>query len=260
VSYTVAAAIKAAKGEIGYRERGENDTKYNHWLGRIGGYAEGGYGYPWCASFQAWCADQAGGEANRDYPKTAGCVAAVSWFKGMQRWSGSPHVGDWVFYGPGGGTHVELVVGLSASSITTIGGNTSGSLSGRYYAGDGVYLKTVSRDSDRIYGYGRPKYEEDDMPLSKDDVEKVAAETVRQMFHAHYNRRGDTLGTALEVAKDGVTALLARTPDVDEEAVAAAVLASLTPEAIAAAIPENLGGQVAEALAARLASTPDQAS
>lgn len=168
MTYTPAAAIKAAEGEIGYREHGENDTKYNHWLGRIGGYAEGGYGYPWCASFQSWVADQAGGDANQDYPKTAGCVAAVSWFKGMQRWSRTPHIGDWVFYGPGGGTHVELVVGVSSSSITTIGGNTSGSLEGRYFNGDGVYRKTVARDSERIYGYGRPKYEEDDMPSEKD--------------------------------------------------------------------------------------------
>lgn len=172
MAYTAAAAIKVAKGEIGYRESGNNDTKYNRWNGKIPGYPHGGYGYPWCATFQSWCADRAGGRANVNYPRTAGCAVAVSWFKARGRWSSTPHVGDWVFYGPGGGTHVELVEKVSSSSITTIGGNTGGSLSGQYFNGDGVYRKTVSRGSSRIYGYGRPTYsaQEDDMPLSKDDV------------------------------------------------------------------------------------------
>jgi hypothetical protein len=139
VTYSAAAAIEAAEGKIGYREKGTNDTVFNRWLGKIGGYPASGYGYPWCASFQSWVADQADGRANQDYPKTAGCATAVAWFKSHGRWSGTPHVGDWVFYGPRGETHVELVVAVSASSFTTIGGNTSGSLSGRYYNGDGVY-------------------------------------------------------------------------------------------------------------------------
>ncbi|WP_168221166.1 CHAP domain-containing protein [Actinomadura sp. WMMA1423] len=167
MSYTAAAAIKAAEGELGTRETGTNNTPYNHWLGAIPGYPHGGYGYAWCCSFQGWVADQAEGEANRDYPRTAGCEVAVGWFKAHERWSSTPHVGDWVFYGPRGGTHVELVVAVSSSSITTIGGNTSGSLEGRYFNGDGVYRKTVARNSDRIYGYGRPDYEEDDMPSEK---------------------------------------------------------------------------------------------
>lgn len=158
MSYTTTAAENAASKKIGYRESGTNDTVFNRWLGKISGYPASGYGYPWCASFQSWVADQAGGTANKDYPKTASCATAVSWFKSHKRWSSSPHVGDWVFYGPGGSTHVELVVAVSASTITTIGGNTSGSLDGRYYNGDGVYRKSVARSSERIYGYGRPAY------------------------------------------------------------------------------------------------------
>jgi peptidoglycan hydrolase-like protein with peptidoglycan-binding domain len=156
MTYSIDAAIRAASGEVGYRETGTNLTKYNRWLGKIGGYPHDGYGYPWCASFQAWVADQAGGRANEDYPRTAGCAAAVAWFKKHRRWSSTPRAGDWVFYGPGGSTHVELVVHVTGSTITTIGGNTSGSLNGRYYNGDGVYKKTIARSSGRIYGYGRP--------------------------------------------------------------------------------------------------------
>lgn len=158
MAYTSSAAIAAATKKIGYRETGSNDTTFNRWFGKIPGYPAAGYGYPWCASFQSWVANQAEGRANVDYPKTAGCATAASWFKAHGRWSSTPHVGDWVLYGPRGSTHVELVVAVSGASITTIGGNTSGSLDGRYYNGDGVYRKDVPRSSSRIYGYGRPIY------------------------------------------------------------------------------------------------------
>ncbi|MFC0040676.1 CHAP domain-containing protein [Actinomadura rayongensis] len=154
MTYTTDAAIRVAEGEIGYREKPVNDTKYNHWLGAI----EGSYRYAWCASFLSWVADRADGRANTDYPRTAGCFTAVDWFRGKGRFGSSPHVGDWVFYGPGGGTHVEMVVAVGSSTITTIGGNTSGSLDGEYFNGDGVYRKNVDRGSGRIYGYGRPGY------------------------------------------------------------------------------------------------------
>jgi peptidoglycan hydrolase-like protein with peptidoglycan-binding domain len=82
----------------------------------------------------------------------------VGWFKQRGRYSSTPHVGDLVYYGAGGGTHVELVVGVAADTIQTIGGNTSGSVGGRaFFNGNGVYEKTVRRTS-RIHGYGRPDY------------------------------------------------------------------------------------------------------
>lgn len=167
---SVEAVIKAARGEVGYRESGTNNTKYNAWLGRIPGYPHGGFGYPWCHSFVSWCLAQ-GGEATAG-PRTAGCEVGVSWFKARKRFSQTPKVGDLVYYGPGGGTHVELVAAVTSTTITTVGGNTSGSLGGAYFNGNGVYEKKVSRSSSRIHGYGRPSYstappeqQEDDMPL-----------------------------------------------------------------------------------------------
>ncbi|REE95149.1 peptidoglycan-binding domain-containing protein [Thermomonospora umbrina] len=197
-------AIRIAKREIGFRESGTNDTKYNRWLGRIGGYPHGGYGYPWCASFQSWIADEAGMRANVDYPRTASCHQGVKWFKDRGRFSRTPRPGDWVFYGPNGATHVELVVRVTGTTITTVGGNTSGSLGGRYYNGDGVYEKAIYRSNPRIHGYGRPKYSEAspkppahpgrvlelrDPYMSGDDVKAV-------------QRRLDRLGSSLTV--DGV--------------------------------------------------------
>jgi hypothetical protein len=153
---TPQTAIAEAKKHLGYRETGTNDTKFNRWLGKIGGYPHDGYGYPWCHAFVSYClwhSDNA-----ETGPRTAGCLSGVSWFKDRGRYSSTPHVGDLVYYGDGGGTHVELVVGVGPEAIQTIGGNTSGSVGGRaFFNGNGVYEKTVRRTS-RIHGYGRPDY------------------------------------------------------------------------------------------------------
>lgn len=186
MTYTAAAAIKAARAEIGYRESGTNKTKYNDWLGQIPGYPHNGFGYPWCQSFQSWVAARAGGRANVDYPRTAGCLTAVAWFRGKGRFHDSPRVGDMVFYGPGGGTHVELVTKVTNSTITTVGGNTGGSLNGTYNEGNGVYEKVVSRSSSRIYGYGRPAYEGVGA-AEEDDVDFTVSIPVGKTYDGDWN-------------------------------------------------------------------------
>jgi len=153
---TTGKLIDILTAEIGYRESGQNLTKYNRWLGRIPGYPHDGYGYPWCAAFASWAYDKAGLDAGKDFPRTAGCLTAVSWYKSRKRWGSTPRKGAQVFYGPGGGTHTEIVVSVDSTHITTIGGNTSGELNGRYYNGDGVYRKRIRRTESRIYGYGYP--------------------------------------------------------------------------------------------------------
>ena len=148
--------VAEATKHLGFRESGENDTKFNRWLGAIAGYPHGGFGYPWCHAFLSYCLWHSD---NADTgPRTAGCLAGVAWFKQKGRFSSEPHVGDLVYYGEGGGTHVELVVGVAPDRLQTIGGNTSGSVDGKtFFNGDGVYRKTVMRTS-RISGYGHPQY------------------------------------------------------------------------------------------------------
>lgn len=180
--------IRIAKGEIGYRESGTNNTKYNHWLGKISGYPHNGYGYPWCNSFTSWVYDHAGLKANKDYPRTAGCAVSVSWYKSHKRWGSKPKVGAQVMYGPGGRTHTEIVVDVSSSHIWTIGGNTSGSLNGQYHNGDGVYKKKISRSNSRIYGYGYPNYdEEDDMPSAQEVAKEVWRYQISNQFRPDAN-------------------------------------------------------------------------
>jgi CHAP domain/Putative peptidoglycan binding domain len=148
--------IAEARKHLGYRESGENDTKFNRWLGTIPGYPHGGFGYPWCSSFVSYCLAHSQ-NANAG-PRTAGCAVGVAWFRSRKRFGRSPQVGDIVYYGPGGKTHVEVVTAVAPGTITTIGGNTGGSLGGAYFNGDGVYEKTVARSSPSIHGYGKPAY------------------------------------------------------------------------------------------------------
>lgn len=169
---------------IGYRETGTNLTVFNREFGRLPGYPHDGYGYPWCHSFLSVCLKRAGMRPDVDFPWTASCLNGVAWFTKKGRFGTTPKVGAFVYYGPGGGTHVEWVKKVTSTSIVTIGGNTSGSLDGVYYNGDGVYEKTVSRSSSRIYGYGYPIYtQEDDMPLSAADVKRIADAVYDRFTH-----------------------------------------------------------------------------
>ncbi|NJP27121.1 CHAP domain-containing protein [Microbispora sp. SCL1-1] len=181
---TVEAARRELVKHIGYREKGTNDTIFNREYGKLPGYPAGGYGYPWCHSFVSVCLKRAGLRPGEDFPWTVSCVDGVAWFKKRGRWGKTPRAGALVYYGPQGGTHVEWVEQVTATEIVTIGGNTSGSLEGRYFNGDGVYRKRIPRSSSRIYGFGYTMYhEEDDMPLTDADAKKVAKAVMASLTH-----------------------------------------------------------------------------
>ncbi|GGK61077.1 hypothetical protein Sme01_02700 [Sphaerisporangium melleum] len=170
---TLERVRREVQRHIGYREHGTNDTPFNREFGKLPGYPADGYGYPWCHTFVSVCLGRAGLSPDVEFPWTAGCGTGVTWFRARGRFGTVPREGALVYYGPGGGTHVEWVEKVTPGEITTIGGNTSGSLDGRYFNGDGVYRKTVARSSPRIYGYGYPDYEGDDMPSAKEVADAV---------------------------------------------------------------------------------------
>jgi hypothetical protein len=179
---SAAGMIAQARRDVGYRESGNNDTKFNRWLGRIGGYPHDGFGYPWCHSFVSYClwhSDNAGAG-----PRTAGCVAGASWFKARGRFHSTPQPGDLVYYGANGGTHVELVTAVTEGTIQTVGGNTSGSLAGNFFNGNGVYAKTVDRRSSRIHGYGRPEYGSTDAGFSALQKPMTSVRSIKQQQQA----------------------------------------------------------------------------
>ncbi|WP_030240763.1 MULTISPECIES: peptidoglycan-binding protein [unclassified Streptomyces] len=148
--------LSVAKAEVGTREKFAgghwvNDSKYNRWFGRIPGYSQNGYGWPWCAAFVSWVAHEAG---HADlYPHTASCAIGVSWFKNRGRFSEYPAVGAQIFFGSGGGAHTGLVYAYDETYVYTYEGNTNASGGAE---GDGVYAKKRVRRDAYVYGYGYP--------------------------------------------------------------------------------------------------------
>jgi len=155
-----AKILAVAAGEVGTKEKFEgghwvNNSKYNRWFGKIPGYSQGGYGWPWCAAFVTWAAHEA--DLPALYPKTAGCATAVAWFKNKGRFSDYPAIGAQVFFGSGGGSHTGIVYKYDSTYAYTIEGNTNTNGSAE---GDGVYKRKRLRRDSYLYGYGYPEFSE----------------------------------------------------------------------------------------------------
>ena len=138
--------VNIAKHELtwGFKEDNANNiTPYGQWYGM--NYTA------WCAMFVSWCAHQAGIMGTK-VPQFAYCPTGVSWYrdKGKYHFRDSnytPHIGDTVFFfstSLGRVSHTGILISATATTITTIEGNTS----------DGVYSKTYNRTNTYIDGYG----------------------------------------------------------------------------------------------------------
>ncbi|WP_346148627.1 peptidoglycan-binding protein [Nonomuraea recticatena] len=146
--------INVALREEGYKETGNNHQKYAPQVPGLAWAQDD----PWCSTFISWVFMKA--DARDLVPLTASCVRGANWFKARKQWGSTPRVGAVVYYGPSGGTHVELVVAVEKGRFKTVGGNTSGYMDGKYAEGDAVAVKWVDEDSPRIHGFGYPKYDQ----------------------------------------------------------------------------------------------------
>ena len=154
-SGSAAELVKIAAGEIG--KESTNNNKYNDWYWGFGGY-------PWCAAFVSWCADQAGISTNI-IPKDAACTSMYS--KITTQLGGSAHdekdakPGDIIFYSSSGSTssldHVGIVEERTNDGITTIEGNT-----GYHDGATGVTERhTGVKSTSGWYAYiARPAYDD----------------------------------------------------------------------------------------------------
>lgn len=83
----------------------------------------------------------------------AGCYWSARYYKDNGAWierSGNPRTGDQIFFGTKGDeTHTGLVERVDTTYVYTIEGNTS----------DRLLRKSYARNSTKIAGYGRPRYE-----------------------------------------------------------------------------------------------------
>lgn len=125
---TVGKAILAkAQGEVGVRETGNNNVKYNTWYY---GKEVNGDDYAWCAVFLKWCAN----EANVSIP---GWDPGISKSNAPDSWNGNAisngtwisreklQSGDIIFFTWG---HVGIVESRDGNTLHTIEGNSSNSV------------------------------------------------------------------------------------------------------------------------------------
>ena len=195
---TVDKVIKIAEAEVGYLEKKTNsnlssktanagynnytkysyefDTKYpNFYNGKKQGAS-------WCDIFVDWCFVAAYGVDNAlvllGQPLKscgAGCSWSAKYFKQIGRFYNAPKVGDQIFFKDSSGDpcHTGLVYKVTATQVYTIEGNTS-SESGVVANGGAVAQKSYSRNYNRIYGYGRPKYDEVKQGVIKPVINAIA--------------------------------------------------------------------------------------
>lgn len=148
--------LTIARGEIGYREGHNNDSKY--------GAAYGMNFNPWCVMFIWWCFQRANaGKLFYGGNRTALCSTLYNYHKGVgQSVSLSAlRAGDIVFFDFSGRktatNHVGIVESVTGSTVTTIEGNTSSGSGGSQSNGDGVYRR--QRRTSVISCAYRPAYD-----------------------------------------------------------------------------------------------------
>jgi hypothetical protein len=149
--------LNAARGELGFVEGPNNDSKYGEWYGLNHN--------PYCAMFVSWCFNEAGMSslvAASSKKGFASCASGLAWFQKnkqvVNKYAGQP--GDIVFYnfsGNGVADHVGIIEGASKDGITTLEANTSPDHSnGSQANGGGVYRR--HRPYLNVMAIVRPKY------------------------------------------------------------------------------------------------------
>lgn len=177
---TIKDLVALAESEVGYLEKASNAqlddktanagsanwTKYARDLDNIGFYNGRKNGYSWCDVFVDWCFVKTFGvdEAMRLLCQPAkslgaGCNYSAQYYQAKGQWYKTPQVGDQIFFKSASYSyaHTGLVVGVDASNVYTVEGNTSGA-SGVIANGGGVCKKSYPLNYANIVGYGRPAY------------------------------------------------------------------------------------------------------
>lgn len=161
-----AKVILWAKAQVGYHEGRDPDGNWNNrekYAAMVPGLTWVSEDEsPWCCTWTSAAYLVGGGlKPNVDFPATASCAAAMSWYEKEGRFSPYPGLGAQILFSvPGegyGAHHTGVVTTYDANSVMTTEGNsnTNGSAEG-----DGVYDHTNPRRIPRILGYGYPKFPE----------------------------------------------------------------------------------------------------
>lgn len=178
-TYSSAAIVSVALGELGYRE-GENGnySKYGAWYGYSDAY--------WCDMFVSWCANKAGYPKSL-FPRDKSCTMHMQSFARMGEYYPSqsrggdymPRQGDLIFFydadnHPSGNVliHVGIVLFVEGDTVCTIEGNTRTTRRDYDYCSvvlplreeepesitDYVAIKQYKLSERCIHGYAAPNY------------------------------------------------------------------------------------------------------
>lgn len=155
--------VEIAKGEIGYKEQGNNITKYGEWYGMQD---------EWCNMFVCWCANQA--SIGEDIiPKMAYVPSTANWFDEKGQYKNSranggnytPQTGDIVLFDYNHNTtsdHIGIVEKTEGNTLYTIEGNKDNM----------VKRCTYSLDSVDIRAYCVPDYTQEAEEIKEESEEE----------------------------------------------------------------------------------------
>ena len=227
IEKAAAYVVEIARAEVGYREKTSNSqldnptanagsnnyTKYaayfdQLWNSGIKWYNTRKQTGDWCDMFFDWAQCQAWGweTALRVVYQPwescgAGCCFSAQYYRDHGAWisrSGEPRIGDQIFFGPKGDeSHTGMVVGVTATTVFTIEGNSGNRCAERSYA----------RSDGNIAGYGRPdyalvayKFVDDDTPIEDDKEDKMTKAEIEALFEQERKERDKAIEKAMDEA------------------------------------------------------------
>ena len=126
--------VDIAKSQVGVRETGVNNVKYNTWYyGREVSGRTGTSEYAWCVVFECWCANQVG-ILNTLIPRCNNVGVLRDWYKakGLYHTYGyNPKKGDLVIFK--NASHTGIVSDYSNGRVYTIEGNSGDKVAAHNY-------------------------------------------------------------------------------------------------------------------------------
>ena len=156
---------RIAQNELGYKEQGNNWTKYAKDLDAISYFNGPKQNIAWCCTFTSWCIwkasnpDPKGTALAAQYqPKNDNCGCGVKfnaqYYKNKGKFYSTPEEGD-VFFTKGYG-HTGFVLKVNGDgTFTTIEGNHND------------MVASTTRNISEMEGFGRPWYTAEDEPVTQ---------------------------------------------------------------------------------------------
>lgn len=169
--------VNVARSQIGIKEIGTNNVKYNTWYyGRVVSGTPGTSEYAWCVTFECWCANKVG-ILNSLIPKCNNVGVLRDWYKARGLYhlktSYTPKAGDLIIFK--NASHTGIVERVESGRIWTIEGNSKDKVS------NNIYLRT----DNYIQGYCQVKFNDNQGNTS--NATKSNIKEIQAMIKSKYN-------------------------------------------------------------------------